>query len=545
MIRISSPVRLAGFLLAVFTVVVAQAPAASPQRSEWQIAGKVISGADGQPLTRAQVTLRSVADNNFAQATLTAGDGRFLFRGLEPGKYILQAKHHGFVTEGYQQHGSFFTGIAVGPDLPPPKLLFRLQPGGYISGTVVDEAGDPVRDAQVMLLHKWLLNGEWATRTTNSTTSNDQGSYHFGQLLPGTYFVCVNTRPWYAQTERPITEGVGANAEQSPLDVAYPLTYYQDVTNLSDATPIDLQAGGHASADVTLTAVPAQHLVVRMADTTSVSAFSAMLSQQVSEGNAVSLGVTFRKVGPGVFESTGVPPGNYEMELQFYDPKSRRQQRAQSRAVEVGKDEEIDLSGPAASAAVSGTVRFIPTLKPPAHLFFTLSHGESVFAAEISSHSEFVFDRAVPPGRYEVGSSFAGGLFVVSVTATGATVAGRTLQITSADPVVLRVVMARGVGEVKGTAMRDSKPVSGALVVLVPPDPANNMPLFRADQSDSDGTFTLPSVVPDKYTVLAIDNGWGLEWKNPAALKPYLPHGEVLQVAPEGRYNIKPKVQDF
>jgi hypothetical protein len=45
--------------------------------------------------------------------------------------------------------------------------------------------------------------------------------------------------------------------------------------------------------------------------------------------------------------------------------------------------------------------------------------------------------------------------------------------------------------------------------------------------------------------VLAIDNGWGLEWRNPAALKPYLSRGQVLQIAPEGRYNIRPEVQDF
>jgi len=52
-------------------------------------------------------------------------------------------------------------------------------------------------------------------------------------------------------------------------------------------------------------------------------------------------------------------------------------------------------------------------------------------------------------------------------------------------------------------------------------------------------------VVPGKYTVVAIDNGWGLEWQNPAVLKPYLPHGQALEIAPEGRYNIKPEVQDF
>jgi hypothetical protein len=32
---------------------------------------------------------------------------------------------------------------------------------------------------------------------------------------------------------------------------------------------------------------------------------------------------------------------------------------------------------------------------------------------------------------------------------------------------------------------------------------------------------------------------------NQAALKPYLPRGEVLEAGPEGRYKIKLQVQDF
>lgn len=545
--------QLSAFLLAVSATIAAQQPAIpAPQPSpDWQIAGTIISAADGHPLSRAQVSIVSNNDPGFADAALTGSDGRFAFHGLAPGKYVLQGKHHGFVTQGYQQHGSYFTGIAVGPGLPLPNLLFRLQPEAVISGKVIDEAGDPVRDARVMLLHKGLVNGEWATRMGNSVTTDDQGSYHFGQLLPGSYFVLVNAQPWYARSVmRPGMGSIGrltATAADSSLDVAYPITYYQDATDASDATPIELQAGEHTIADVTLTAVPARHIVVRTADNTPESGFMASLTQRLADESTIPIPTEFQQVAPGVFESAGVPPGSYEMDSQSYDPKSGRQGTEQTRTVEAGKEQEIDLSQPSAAASVSGTVRFVPAIKPPAHLFIMLSqrHAQNPFSAEISPRSDFVFDRAVPPGEYEVGSSFAEGFFVVSVGASGATVTGRTLQIDSSDPVSLKVVMARGVAQVKGTAVRDGKPVSGALVVLVPPDPANNQPLFRADQSDSDGTFTLPSIVPGKYTVVAVDNGWGLEWRNPAALKPYLSRGQMLEIAPEGSYNIRPEVQDF
>lgn len=231
----------------------------------------------------------------------------------------------------------------------------------------------------------------------------------------------------------------------------------------------------------------------------------------------------------------------------FYAPKPGQEGVRQEKTVQVGKDEEIDFTEPSASASVSGMVRFVPASKAPEHLSIILigAHSQEAFRAPISPRSDFAFDHALPSGDYQVVSRSVQGFFIASLSATGATVAGRTLKITSADPVVLRVVMSRGVAQVKGTAVRDGKAVSGALVVLVPRDPANNQVLFRADQSDSDGTFTLPVVVPGKYTVVAIDNGWGLEWQNPAVLKPYLPHGQGLEIAPEGRYNIKPEVQDF
>jgi len=79
--------------------------------------------------------------------------------------------------------------------------------------------------------------------------------------------------------------------------------------------------------------------------------------------------------------------------------------------------------------------------------------------------------------------------------------------------------------------------------VLVPQDPADNAPLFRRDQSDSDGTFTLPDVVPGQYTVLAIANGWDLDWSNPTVLQPYLKRGAAVQVPPNGKLQVKVQVQ--
>jgi hypothetical protein len=77
---------------------------------------------------------------------------------------------------------------------------------------------------------------------------------------------------------------------------------------------------------------------------------------------------------------------------------------------------------------------------------------------------------------------------------------------------------------------REGKGVAGAMVVLVPKDPDLHQDLFRRDQSDMDGTFSLPGIVPGTYTVLAIDDGWNLNWSEPSVIAAYLKRGRTVEV---------------
>jgi hypothetical protein len=87
--------------------------------------------------------------------------------------------------------------------------------------------------------------------------------------------------------------------------------------------------------------------------------------------------------------------------------------------------------------------------------------------------------------------------------------------------------------------MRDDKPFAGAMVVLVPRDPNSNWALFRRDQSDSDGTSTLPELIPGPYTVIPLENGWDLDWAGPAVLQPCLKNGTPAEVTGEGTIRVK------
>ncbi len=69
--------------------------------------------------------------------------------------------------------------------------------------------------------------------------------------------------------------------------------------------------------------------------------------------------------------------------------------------------------------------------------------------------------------------------------------------------------------------------------------PARKRMLFRRDQSDSDGTFTLRAVLPGDYRVVAVAEGWDLEWTNAAVLKSYLARGIKIRVEGGGKYQVR------
>ena len=67
--------------------------------------------------------------------------------------------------------------------------------------------------------------------------------------------------------------------------------------------------------------------------------------------------------------------------------------------------------------------------------------------------------------------------------------------------------------------------------MLVPAGPEADIELFRRDQSDLDGSFVLPNVMPGKYTAIAIQDGWTLEWGRAEILAQYLSKGVPVTIS--------------
>ena len=146
-------------------------------------------------------------------------------------------------------------------------------------------------------------------------------------------------------------------------------------------------------------------------------------------------------------------------------------------------------------------------------------------------------------GSYELVIIEPQALFIRSLSSTGVKTTGRSFQIAGAQDVSITVNASKGTGRITGTALKKEKPASGVMIVLAPLDLRSNPALFRRDQSDSDGTFSLNAVVPGRYTLMAIEDGWDLEWDDPDVLKTYLAGGESVEIAANQKSEIKVSVQ--
>ena len=176
----------------------------APVQQGYRIAGVVVNWANGQPVAGASVAIAPVTqggERDISRSMTTGADGGFSFAGLGRGKYSLMATAHGFTLQGFERHGEYATAIVAGPDLDSEHLVFRLQPDASVEGIVTDENNDPVEHAMVRLFEQSTEDGRQKTIPMGHEQTDDQGQFRIGHLEPGTYYLAVSARPWYAQNE--------------------------------------------------------------------------------------------------------------------------------------------------------------------------------------------------------------------------------------------------------------------------------------------------------------------------------------------------------
>jgi hypothetical protein len=429
-----------------------------------------------------------------------------------------------------------------------------LRPSASISGEIADESNDPIRHADVMLFHQTFAGGKRRTLLIQQTLTDDEGHYHFGHLIRGTYFVGVSAQPWYAQhnvrhqvkqeNQGGVIGGLQPLTEQNQiLDVVYPVSFFVNASDLAGAAAITLRSGDTEIADFRMRPVPALHLLVKTSAADPGQGEQVQVRQPVAESSSVPIPVGFTQVAPGLVEVTGVPPGSIHLGVntQHGNEWTRR-----SQSVQVSGDAEIDATQNGSSVVVSGVLKMedASPLPQPARVSLRSFANGQAFHTTVSATGEFSFkNNPVETGEYELIIIEPQALFIRKLTSSGAKTSGRSLEIATAQDVNVTITAVKGSAKITGIALKNDKPAPGAMIVLAPLDLKSNPALFRRDQADSDGTFALNLVVPGRYTLMAIEDGWDLEWADPDVLQKYIASGESVQIAANGKTEVKVKVK--
>jgi protocatechuate 3,4-dioxygenase beta subunit len=494
----------------------------------FRIAGIIVSSTGGNPLAHARVTIIDDKNPERRQSVVTGEDGRFDFK-VGAGKYALQGNKRGYIAAAYEQHEQFSTAIVTGAGLDTENLVLRLAPAAVLSGKILDEMGDPVRHATVSIYREDRRVGIGRILKTSADSTDDLGAYEFSSLDAGTYFISVTAKPWYANhphSAESETDNRPSSVDRS-LDVAYPITYFGDSTEPDDATPIPIRGGDHLQADIHLNPVPALHLLFRVAENGERGISVPMLQRPSFDGVDTVQTDGMQQLSPGVFEINGVAPGRYSVRT----PGSGDGNEANE--INLTNDgQELNVPGAEAGANIKATVQLAGETKTPPHLGIALRNSKMRVVAwqEVDAKSELEF-QDVAPGKYEV-LAFAQPkeYSVVRISSTGSDIAGHILNVTAGSSLAVSLSLVGGAVNVEGFAKRAAKAAPGAMIVLVPKDPESHRDLFRRDQSDQDGSFSLRSVVPGSYTIVAIENGWDLDWSRPGVIAHYAEHGKTVAV---------------
>ena len=274
-------------------VGLAQPPAQTKREAKpgsgvrYEITGVVVNSVDGSPVAKCRMTANPAAGRAGMMVGFGAGTpgfvpgnrqfpapandgfdcdahGRFVVTVPSAGAWRLTANARGFVSAAYDQHEQFSSAIVLTADAPTKEIEFRLSPEATITGVVLDEAGEAVRNAQIMVQSvppRTPGGPEPAAAMRGSTSTDDRGRYELANLAPGDYRLSVTAMPWYAARPQGQRGGTNDTSGLDPsLDVAYAQTWFPGMEDSARAEVIKLRAGDTRQADFNLIPIPSIHL---------------------------------------------------------------------------------------------------------------------------------------------------------------------------------------------------------------------------------------------------------------------------------------------
>jgi hypothetical protein len=512
------------------------------------IEGQVTNLKAGTPLKKANVQLVMMNQGTVGggrgqlplrKAAETDDQGRFMFSGLDAGKYQLSAERQGFLRQNYgaRKYSGGGTPVLVSEGQSVKAILFQLNPQAVITGKVLDEDGEGIADQPVRALRYVYRGGKRQWSAVANAQTSDIGEFRLPNLEPGRYLVSSNPR------------NGGMNRRQMQLDeplpstpdMVYATTYYPSSTSTSTAIPIDVGAGGEVRGiDVRLIKARAYRVRGRVVGivTGGRGGATVMLTpREGPPGNAI----TAAALGPeGQFELRNVPPGQYTAVAQS---RGNGQELIATQPVDVvGNHLEGVVLTLVAGGEVQGSVKLVDATAPVDLKNISVMLRPIGFAGQAPPRGRVGDDlkftlKSVPPVRYAVSvTGIPEACYLQSVKYGGSEVTDAGVEMTNGG--ALEVTLSATAARIDTVVLdKDGKPGWHAVVALVPKDGGPTV----VRTADENGILSFAGLKPGDYRLLAWEDVEPGAPYDPDFLKPFEAQAKSVKLDSSGHEAVQLK----
>ena len=491
------------------------------EREQAVIRGTVLAADGESPLAKATVSLRKSGSRRGAgeRTARSDGRGRYEFKDLEAGKYLLSVTRNGFLPQNYgQKKVPTFRGqgggtpLTLGDGQVLSGIDFNLIRGGVVEGRVADQDYEPLSRVIVTLSGYQTVRGERVLTPVSRAQTDDRGQFRLFDVPPGSYFLSATQGggfPFFGRGGRRRRRGQ-----------TFPPTYYPGVASPEQATRIEVSAGGETGG-FHLTLIEAYTYSVSgrvLASDGSPAQSIRVFSVNRSGAGQESFGGATTTDLQGTFRVDGLLPGRYRL---IAGRRRGQEPQIASAPVEV-VDQDIQglMLALGSGASITGRVvsenqestlnwRRVSVVVRPAEgggRGFGFGGGgrpiEEDFSFRISSlpGGLYRFMVNLPPGNH----------YVESIRAQGQEIIDRLIEMNDQDHLSgVEVRVSPDGSRISGVVQNedDGKAVDGATVLVFAADPQQRgsfSRFTRTTQTDQTGRYSLEGLPPAEYLVCAL-----------------------------------------
>jgi hypothetical protein len=534
-------IRFATTLLIAGSILAQSSPDIRPNAPPGSISGTVVSASTGEPLRKASVSVTRSPGVPDLPTAVTDVQGRFSLTGLRAGRYTVSVDRFGYLSPSRAEIDKEIITVYDGQQVT--GITIKLTPNGSISGRVLDDDGDPLAGAEVVLFQVMWRQGRFELSSGASESADDRGAYRFGELTPGRYF--IQARP--------------AGARAVPTAIVVPgetpqPTWFGGSLDHANAAVIQLLPGeNRMDLDIRLRSAVSYGMEGRV---------TGIENLEIDPGNPTTrprLGLTRidsevrepmstpNLKNDGTFAVSGLRPGTYELTAaqgkydRGFTYSLLGRTRIDLRAGNLSGI-EMQLHPP---VTVPGQVILDGDMPEPKSISVFLDGLDGALSTTAVTNRTGKFElKNVAAGRYmiRVLDSVEDRVYLKRAEIGGSAAPDNVIEIAPGAAPSLEVVISERGANVWGQVKAETPAAApGQVVILLPEiaDAALRELKARTAAADQNGTFWIRNLAPGRYKAYAWADIPDGAWKNPRFLERMTSHGLAFELQEGQRQSLE------